>query len=115
MMRAVLLLIIAGLVAAIVVVAKRSPEAPAGVPQPPVEQDELHGLPASRFLIDHDRFIASTDPRVVAAEDVRWLDAGSEVFGVVLDGQARAYPIPMIAYHHVVNDRLAGLPVAVTY
>ncbi len=118
MMRAILKLwfvVTAGalIVAMIVFTTGNSREDPYG--QPAKKQGLLHGLPASRFLIDHDRFIASTDPRVVPAEDARWLEAGSEVFGVVLDGEARAYPIPMIAYHHVVNDRLAGIPVAVTY
>jgi len=115
MMRAVLLLIIIALVIAIVLVGGRTREETPAAPKPPAEQEQLHGLPASRFLIEHDRFIAATDPRVVAAEDARWLEAGSEVFGVVIDGEARAYPIPMIAYHHVVNDRLAGIPIAVTY
>jgi hypothetical protein len=115
-MRGFLALLAVALVAAIVFTTTRSRErAPEGAPAPPAVAKDLHGLPASRFLIEHDRFIASTDPRVVPAEDARWLEPGSEVFGVVLDGVARAYPIPMIAYHHVVNDRLAGIPIAVTY
>jgi hypothetical protein len=28
---------------------------------------------------------------------------------------ARAYPIREMAYHHVLNDVVAGVPVAVTY
>ena len=115
MKRALLLVTIAGLVTAIVVVANRSPDARPTGPEPPAEAGELHGLPRSRFLIEHDRFLAATDPRVLPAEEARWLNEDSEVFGVVLDNEARAYPIPMIAYHHVVNDRLAGIPITVTY
>ena len=44
-----------------------------------------------------------------------WLRPDDEVFGVVVGDQARAYPITMIAYHHVVNDVIQGIPIAVTY
>jgi hypothetical protein len=34
---------------------------------------------------------------------------------VSLNGDARAYPISQMAYHHVLNDTVAGVPIAVTY
>lgn len=37
------------------------------------------------------------------------------VLGVVLDGDARAYPVRFIGYHHQVRDTVAGRPVLVTY
>jgi len=37
------------------------------------------------------------------------------VLGVVVDGEARAYPVGLLAYHHVVNDAIAGEPLVVTY
>ena len=30
-------------------------------------------------------------------------------------GEARAYPIRMITYHHIVNDIVAGRPLLATY
>jgi len=36
------------------------------------------------------------------------------VIGVVADGAARAYPLPLLAWHEVVNDDLGG-PLLVTY
>jgi hypothetical protein len=43
------------------------------------------------------------------------LDDGDPVFGLVLDGEARAYPQHILVWHEVVNDEVAGIPVAVTY
>lgn len=37
------------------------------------------------------------------------------VLGVEINGQARAYPIQYIAYHHQVIDTIGGKPVMVTY
>ena len=38
-----------------------------------------------------------------------------EVLGVELNGQAKAYPIQYIGYHHQVLDTLGGQPILVTY
>lgn len=37
------------------------------------------------------------------------------VFGVVHDGEARAYPQSILVHHEIVNDELAGDSIAVTY
>jgi len=37
------------------------------------------------------------------------------VLGVELNGEARAYPVPQMAYHHIVNDFLGGIPLVGTY
>jgi hypothetical protein len=67
------------------------------------------------FFIEHDRFLAATDPPTLPAAEAEFLLPGDEVFGVVVKRRARAYPVTMIAYHHVVNDVIAGIPIAVTY
>ena len=43
------------------------------------------------------------------------LDSGEMVMAVSLGRDARAYPISEMAYHHVLNDWVGGVPVAVTY
>jgi Protein of unknown function (DUF3179) len=43
------------------------------------------------------------------------LDKGEMILAVRFGSDARAYPIREMAYHHVLNDVVAGLPVAVTY
>ncbi len=72
-------------------------------------------FPRSQFHIDHDRFLPATDPKTMPGADVRFLKPEDEVYGVLLDGHARAYPVRMISYYHVVNDRIDGVPIAVTY
>ena len=43
------------------------------------------------------------------------LDNGEMVMAVHFGDDARAYPIRAMAYHHVVNDVVNGIPIAVTY
>lgn len=43
------------------------------------------------------------------------LDGDEKVLAVRLSGAARAYPVRSISYHHVVNDRLGGVPIVATY
>ena len=43
------------------------------------------------------------------------VEADDKVLAIVLGGQARAYPIRTMAYHHVVNDELGGIPLVATY
>ena len=43
------------------------------------------------------------------------LDAGEMVMAVRLGSDARAYPISEMAYHHILNDVVNGVPIAVTY
>jgi hypothetical protein len=44
-----------------------------------------------------------------------WLDDAEPVVAVEIDGDARAYPIQILTWHEIVNDRVAGQPIAVTY
>jgi hypothetical protein len=43
------------------------------------------------------------------------LDPKEMILAVRLGSDARAYPISQMAYHHVLNDVVAGVPIAVTY
>lgn len=43
------------------------------------------------------------------------LDDAEQVIAVKIARAARAYPIRIISYHHIVNDMLAGTPVVATY
>jgi len=40
---------------------------------------------------------------------------GDMVMGIVSNGAAMAYPVNQLAYHHVVNDTVGGVPIAATY
>jgi hypothetical protein len=43
------------------------------------------------------------------------VDPDDKVLAVWLGGQARAYPIRTMGYHHIVNDTVGGVPIVVTY
>jgi hypothetical protein len=43
------------------------------------------------------------------------LDPSQMVMAVRFGSDARAYPIRAMAYHHVVNDTVGGIPIAVAY
>ena len=53
-------------------------------------------------------------PKYVAA-NLAQVDAKDMVIVVTLGNESRAYPIREMGYHHIVNDRLHGLPIVVTY
>jgi hypothetical protein len=53
-------------------------------------------------------------PKFVPAAQAGLRD-GDRVLGVALEGIARAYPVRILNWHEVVNDRFAGRAIAVTY
>ena len=40
---------------------------------------------------------------------------GDRVLGIARHGVVRAYPVRILNWHEIVNDRLGGEPVAITY
>ena len=55
-----------------------------------------------------------TSPQFASAAEVQ-LDPDEMVLAVRSGPQARAYPIRAMAYHHLVNDTLGGVPLVATY
>ncbi|HXC96739.1 MAG TPA: DUF3179 domain-containing (seleno)protein [Edaphobacter sp.] len=53
-------------------------------------------------------------PAFAGANEVK-VDSDDKVLAVRVGEQARAYPIRTMGYHHIVNDTLGGVPIAVTY
>lgn len=54
-------------------------------------------------------------PKVVAAHEAPWLKDGHTVFGVAIDGAARAYPQRILGWHELVRDRLGSVELTVVY
>ena len=69
-----------------------------------------------RNVIRRDGIPAITKPRFVtalaAAAD---LSPKEPVVSIVINGDARAYPVRILTWHEIANDRVGGVPVAVTY
>ena len=53
--------------------------------------------------------------RFAPAAEADWVADDEPVLAVALGGEARAYPVRQLAYHHVVNDVVGGVPIAATY
>jgi hypothetical protein len=67
-------------------------------------------------LLPPDAIRAIDDPTFydVLGADLEY-DPAEMVLGVDLNGEARAYPIGLLAQHEIVNDSVGGHPIAVTY
>lgn len=56
------------------------------------------------------------DPSFVSTTEADgWLDGREPVIALTHGGEARAYPIQVLTWHEIVNDEVAGTPLAVTY
>lgn len=55
------------------------------------------------------------DPKFMAVAEMTEMAAREPVIGLVVNGDARAYPLQVLTWHEIVNDEIGGVPVAVTY
>ena len=55
----------------------------------------------------HSAYAKADDASFVGAEDM--------VLAVEHNGDAVAYPVRLMAYHHVVGDTVGGTPIVATY
>ena len=79
----------------------------------------------SQSKIDFDSIMSGGPPRdgipsidapaFLPASEASGLDAKEPVMALEIDGKARAYPLRIMIWHEIVNDTLAGQPIAVTY
>jgi len=61
-------------------------------------------------------FVPLDEPNYVSREQAHSnITADSYVLGVLSNGDARAYPLDMMWYHHIANDTIGGVPWLVTY
>ncbi|MBM3533445.1 MAG: DUF3179 domain-containing protein [Alphaproteobacteria bacterium] len=62
-----------------------------------------------------DGIPAIDEPRFRPAPEIRDLADRDPVISVEIEGDARAYPLRVLTWHEIVNDRVGGRPVIVTY
>ncbi len=62
-----------------------------------------------------DGIPALSDPRHVPASEASYLTPKDLVFGVQLNGDARAYPLRILDWHEMANDVVGGVPVSLAY
>ena len=84
-----------------------------GAPVPPLAAGTVQAEASQ--TASGGRFPPFNDPRVVLPEAATWLRDDTLVLGAEQNGDARAYPVSMITFHHVINDVLGGEPYLVTF
>jgi Protein of unknown function (DUF3179) len=97
---------------------------------PPLAAEPAHWRlewPATDFTrhsVDLDEIIPGGPPRdgIPAIDEPEFvpvaeatLPEDERVVGLVVNGDARAYPLRVLIWHEIVNDVVGGVPVAVTY
>ncbi len=79
-------------------------------PPPLINPDEIRsGGPPPDGIPAIDR------PTFLRAGDVTWLGDAEAVLVLTVRGETRGYPVQILTWHEIVNDTIAGTPVAVTY
>jgi len=63
----------------------------------------VDGIPA----LDH--------AKMIDADAATYLEAGEPVFGLEINGDARAYPLRIMDWHEMANDTVGGVPVSIAY
>ncbi len=67
-------------------------------------------------LLPRDAIPAIDDPQFLTADEANGAyDDDELVLGVEFDGDARAYSIPLLSSHEIVNDTVGGVKIAVTW
>jgi hypothetical protein len=80
------------------------------VPEPLVAEDDLlAGGPPPDGIPPVD------EPRFLDVGEVDFLADSEPVLAVEVGGEARAYPVQIMIWHEIVNDRFGDVPVSVTY
>ena len=62
-----------------------------------------------------DGIPALTSPKRIAPAEATWMTDDELVFGVEIDGDARAYPLRILDWHEMFNDVVGGVPVTLAY
>lgn len=66
-------------------------------------------------VLPKDAIPAILSPSFDEGRKATWLKGTDLVVGLEIGGDSRAYPVPTLSRHEIVNDRVGGLPIAVTW
>jgi hypothetical protein len=69
----------------------------------------------TNFVMAADRMFEQPRVLTMARAPQNAVDTARLVVGTVINGEARAYPVQFIGYHHQVRDSVGGRPVLVSY
>ncbi len=73
-------------------------------------------------LLPYDAIPAILNPTFISADEASNADNTGDLYrpeekvlGIEINGDVRAYSVPMLSRHEIVNDVVGGVPVAVTW
>lgn len=99
--------------------------APAGAESPERWRFEWPNTDFSLYSIDFDEIMSGgppkdgipsiDNPKFVSVASVDNLAPTEPVIGLVVQDEARAYPLRILTWHEIVNDVVGGKPITVTY
>lgn len=75
----------------------------------PIRSDEIQSI------LPQDAIPALIKPNYLAASQAADINDMEEVIGIVINGDARAYPISTMSSHEIVDDVIGGRSIAVTW
>ena len=75
-----------------------------------IPRDEIHAGGPQK-----DGIPSLTNPKLIPAKSAGFLRPADRVIGVFVEGESRAYPLPILDYHEAVNDEIGKTAFAVTY
>jgi len=108
-----LIAIVAVGIAAFLFLPRQRPHADQPLPFPPPPDTRGFELIS---VLPPDAIPAIIDPVFVSAETASpELNPDERVIGLVINGDARAYPVTILSAHEIVNDMVGGEPVAITW
>ena len=93
------------------------------LPTPAGPFEPLTGSLLERFPLDQivsggvpkDGIPALTNPAFVRPDQIDYMGPDDLILGMVVNGQAKAYPHNIGWWHEIVNDRVGGHPICVTF
>ena len=66
-------------------------------------------------VLPRDGIPAILSPSFDEGRKASWIKGKDYVVGMEIGGDSRAYPVPTLSRHEIVNDTVGGMPIAVTW
>ncbi len=79
---------------------------------------DKHSIPVDEIMSGgppKDGIPALMNPKYVSAGKASFLGKDDQVIGVIFNGEARAYPLRIMSWHELVNDRIGDLAILVSW
>ena len=87
--------------------------------------DDYNGFDVSNSLVSKEKIFsggppkdgipAILNPKFESASEASWLKSTDLVTGVEIEGVFKAYPLRILVWHEVVNDKVGNKPIMVSY